>query len=92
MANSTTSLIRGETELNTLRPASEARSIAETALAIHEQEAVARVINNAVNTGNYSCKLNRPLSDTMKSTLIDQGYTVSQDRGADPRLGWTISW
>lgn len=95
MANtksSSVTLIRGETELNTLIEASEARKVASEAIAIHEQESIARLINNAVNTGNYSCRLNKPLSATMKATLEGMGYIITQEPGADSRLGWIISW
>lgn len=95
MANtksSSVTLIRGESELNTLVEASEARKIAAEAVSIHEQESIARLINNAVNTGNYSCRLNKPLSDTMKATLKGMGYILTQEQGADTRLGWIISW
>lgn len=92
MATKTVSLIRGDSEINTLKDASEARNIAGQAIAIHEEEAIARLINNAVNTGNYSCRVNRPLSDTIVATLTDKGYNLTQEDSADPRLGWIISW
>lgn len=73
--------------------ASEAKKKADEAPFILEQQSVAHAINNAANTGTYSVRWSRELSDDMVELLKSKGYTVvKNDRAANPDWCWTISW
>lgn len=73
--------------------ASEAKTMADEAPFILEQQSVAHAINNAANTGTYSLRWSRELSDAMVELLKSKGYTVyKNDRAANPDWSWTISW
>lgn len=73
--------------------ASEAKQRADEAPFILEQQSVAHAINNAANTGAYSVRWSRDLSDAMVELLKSKGYMVyKNDRAANPDWCWTISW
>ena len=73
--------------------ASEAKQRAEEAPYILEYQSVAHAINNAANTGTFSVRWSKELSDEIVELLKSKGYTVSKnDRAANPNYSWTISW
>lgn len=61
-------------DMTTLIPASTAKSQAGAALATHEEASVAFEINNAVNTGEYSVRINHELSSTLMTKLTGSSY------------------
>lgn len=82
-------------ELSTLKPATTVHTIAANAAEIHLKGAVARAINGAANTGEYSVVWNDKLTDTLKQELIDNGYEIEEAKDAyrSPINGrYIISW
>lgn len=69
------SLVNKE-DMTKLRPASEARSTAETAEDEIQLMAVAYAINNASNTGQYKVQFQEQLRDATKSALESNGYRI----------------
>lgn len=64
-------------ELTTLRPASEVKTVSETAEYEQEKLAVAHIINSAANTGETCAIVNHRLSDALITELKNNGYTLS---------------
>ena len=64
--------------LSTLQSASAVKIVASTAIVDHLQAAVARAINTAANTGEFSVAWNGYLSEAVKTELQTQGYKVVQ--------------
>ena len=82
-------------ELPILKSASDVKSIADNAPLEAEKMAVAKLINSAANTGQYSVLYNHELSDAMKDVLEVQGYTLfkrSKTFCADPDTQYIIKW
>lgn len=77
--------------LDQLIPASDAKNIADAALELQEQRQIAYAINNAVNTGGYSCYYNHEISDNVKDIVEGQGYTLEKDPDAVHTI-YKISW
>lgn len=63
-------------EMTALRPASEARSTAQTAEDEIQLMAVAFAINQASNTGEYRVEFQEQLRDAVKSELESNGYKI----------------
>ena len=61
-------------EMTTLIPASTAKTQAASALSAQEEASVAFEINNAVNTGEYSVRINHELSSTLITKLTGSSY------------------
>ena len=72
---STPNLIPAD-EMTTLVPATQAQSIAATAEDAIQLKAVAYLINNAANTGQYRAKYNDELRPYVVQQLKSNGYTI----------------
>lgn len=82
-----------ESELITLKPAADVRTVADSAEIEHENMAIAHAINTAANTGQYSVTWQNSISEQAQKTLKNNGYTLTLcDRNAYPQRPWTISW
>lgn len=93
MATTSVNLYTTPEELNTLHKASEVKSVSESAVAIHEKNSVARLINLAANTGESTAIWEHPLSDSLESELKSNGYTVTKlHKVAKEGSLWQISW
>lgn len=80
-------------ELNTLHAADEVKSVSEAAVAIHEKNSVARLINLAANTGEKQAIWEHPLSESLESELKSNGYTIKKLTESVPVcMLWQISW
>ena len=82
-------------ELPTLKSASDVKSVADSAELEAEKMAVAKLINSAANTGQYTVLYNHPISDELLQLLKGQGYTVKNPPkrlSADPETQNIISW
>lgn len=78
-------------ELTDLKPATDVKAVADEAVKILEEQAVAAAINSAANTGQHSITWSKSLSDAIQVVLKGQGYTVTRNtRAADPDFSWTI--
>lgn len=81
--------------ISILKPASEVKQVADNAIADAEEMAVAKLINTAANTGEYTVLYNNALLESTISTLESQGYTVTQRSEkltAEPKFQYIISW
>lgn len=88
----TMSLIPRE-ELTTLKPASDVRSVADSAYEIHEEMSVAHDINTAANSGEKSVAIVRKLSENLSAKLKAQGYTITDASENYPEpYCYVISW
>lgn len=65
-------------EINNLKPASEVKEVADEAVAIHEKQSMARLINLAANSGQHSAIWEHPLSKDLEKVLKGQGYKVTK--------------
>nr|DAE87876.1 MAG TPA: hypothetical protein [Caudoviricetes sp.] len=84
-------------ERNTLKSASEVKSVADNAAVDQQLAAVAYQINTQANTGAYSCMWSgTKLLDDVKTQLEGQGYKVesyTDDLHHDSALPqYVISW
>ena len=84
-------------EKNTLKPASEVKSVADTAAVDQQLSAVAYQINTQANTGAYSTMWSgTELLEDVKSELEGQGYIVKPIKASlnrDSALPqYVISW
>jgi len=80
-------------DMNKLISASEAASVASTAMADLEEMSVAACINSAANTGETLAQYSHPISAALKTKLEGQGYTLTQPVPiAAPGSAWIISW
>lgn len=78
-------------ELATLKKASEVKAVADEALYIQEEMAVAACINSAANTGAHEAVWQRPMSARLKTTLEGLGYKVVEaPHAADSGRLYTI--
>lgn len=81
-------------QMTTLRPASAAKSTADTAEDEVQLKAVAFAINHASNTGEYRTIFQTPLRDAVKEQLESNGYKVRQadmrayDQGKNVEISW----
>lgn len=78
--------------LVTLRSAEDVREVAENAAEIHEMQQIAYAINTAANTGELCVEYNHGISDSMMSTLEQQGYTIKPHPLANEQPSYIISW
>lgn len=82
-------------ELPVLKSASAVKTVADGAKLEAEKMAIAKLINSAANTAQYTVLYNHPISDEMLEILEGQGYTVthpSKRLSADPETQNIISW
>lgn len=80
-------------EMPILKPATDVKTVASTAVADMEEMAVAAMINNAANCGEYSVVCPRPISAALQTKLTSNGYTLTQPAPiARPGDCWIISW
>jgi hypothetical protein len=63
--------------MTTLIPASDAKTVAETAAKDLEEMQVAHLINEAANCGQTSVVYARPISAVLKTKLTGLGYTFT---------------
>ena len=80
-------------DMATLQSAAAVKSVASAAVAELEEMQVAHCINEAANTGEYSAVYTRPISNTLRTKLEGQGYTLSSPSPI-AKVGdeVTISW
>ena len=72
-------------QLIELKPASEVKSVADSALLVQEKQAVAFAINSAANSGQHEIVISKSLSDAIIEELEGLGYIVVSNPGAaDP--------
>lgn len=80
-------------DLTTLISAAQAASVASTALEELEEMQVAHCINEAANTGETQATYSRPISDTIRTKLVNEGYTLTSPHPiAKPGDVTIISW
>ena len=80
-------------DMNTLISASAAKTVSSSALQELEEMSVAACINSAANTGETTAQYAHPISNTLKTKLKGQGYTLIQPAPiANPGDVWIISW
>ena len=73
--------------------ASAAKTVSASAITELEEMSVATCINTAANTGEYVAQYGHPISDSLKTKLEGQGYTVTAPAPiARPGDVWIISW
>jgi len=65
-------------ELDTLKPASEVKGVADEAVKILEQKSMATLINSAANTGQHSAIWGHPISPELLKVLKGQGYKITK--------------
>lgn len=63
-------------ELTTLRPASELKEVANTAVEETEKASIAYALNSAANCGQHEKAVNGPISDKLMEELKQQGYEI----------------
>ena len=66
-------------ELQTLKAASAVKTVANTAEADQQEQAIAYLINTAANCGQYEVSYNGKLIESVKTKLENQGYTITFD-------------
>ncbi len=66
-------------ELQQLKAAATVKTVAETAEADQQEQALAYLINTAANCGQYDVTYNGKLIDSVKTKLEGQGYTITYD-------------
>lgn len=66
-------------ELQQLKAASAVKTVANTAEADQQEQAIAYLINTAANCGQYDVAYNGKLIDSVKTKLEGQGYTITYD-------------
>ena len=64
-------------DMTTLIPASQAKTVASTAVTDLEEMSVAHAINNAANCGETQVTYAKPISASLVTKLEGQGYTIS---------------
>lgn len=75
-----------------LRPASDAKSTAETAADDVQLMALAHAINSASNCGEYRTVFQENISAENKKELESKGYVLKAAGIADSERGTIISW
>lgn len=66
-------------ELQQLKAASAVKTVANTAEADQQEQAIAYLINTAANCGQYDVSYNGKIIDSVKTKLESQGYTITYD-------------
>ena len=66
-------------ELQQLKAASAVKTVASTAEADQQEQAIAYLINTAANCGQYDVTYNGKIIDSVKTKLTSQGYTIKYD-------------
>ena len=66
-------------ELQTLKAASAVKTVANTAEADQQEQAIAYLINTAANCGQYDVTYNGKILDSVETKLKNQGYTITYD-------------
>lgn len=80
-------------ELSTLKSASEVKTVAEAMPMEMEKSAVATLINQAANCGEFKVTYNNALSEELQTELETQGYKIKyNDDDAIYRRQCIISW
>lgn len=80
-------------ELTELKQASAVNTVASTAIEELEEMSVAHLINTAANCGEYSVVCPRPISATLRTKLLQDGYKLSEPAPiAKPGDETIISW
>jgi len=80
-------------DMTTLQAASAVKTVAASAVAELEEMSVAHCINEAANCGKYSATYVRPISNTLRTKLEGQGYTLTSPQPiAKPGDETIISW
>ena len=79
-------------DINILKSATDVRDVASSALATLEEEAVARIINLAANTGETSVIWENYLSADLKTKLLSNGYKLTNQSLVGSNTIWEISW
>lgn len=64
-------------DMTKLQTAAAVKTVASGAVAELEEMSVAHCINEAANTGATEATYGRPISDTLKATLLSKGYVLS---------------
>ena len=79
-------------EMTELKSAAEVAEVAKEADAIHEEQSIAALINQAANAGQHSVICSKPISDAMQAKLKSKGYKLIPNlHAADPKTSWTIA-
>lgn len=79
-------------EMTELKSASAVAEVAKEAVAIHEKESVASLINGAANCGQHNVTCNHALSEELQIELKAQGYRLTKNNhSANPNVSWTIA-
>lgn len=65
-------------DMTTLISASQAKTVASSAVAELEEMQVAHCINEAANTGETKAYYSKPISKTLLTKLANEGYTILQ--------------
>ena len=78
--------------MTTLRPASDSKATAATALQEIQMDAVAYAINNAANCGQLSIIYQEPLLKETEDELIAKGYTLRVDGVSATERSTLIIW
>lgn len=79
-------------DITTIQSVATCRAAAHDAAEYMQTCAVARLINEAANCGQYGVKFNQPLLDSVKSKLESKGYTIQQVGIAVKERVTYISW
>ena len=81
-----------EADKATLYPASYVKGIADGAKLASDKAAVARIINEAANTGEHSVEINYPLSEDVIEALKGEGYAVTPCGKVNPKDHYRIDF
>ena len=68
------------TDIETLKPATDNKTIADKAIALSEEGQVAAAINYASLVGQSACIYNHSLSTELQGKLVAQGYTIEEPK------------
>ena len=79
-------------ELTVLKPASEAKQVADSAEDTIQLKTVAHLINSAAVTGEYRAILQQKLLPSVKETLLNNGYTLQEVGKAVASTETLITW
>lgn len=66
-------------ELQQLKAASAVKTVANTAEADQQEQAIAYLINTAANCGQYDVAYNGKIIDSVKTKLTSKGYVITYD-------------
>lgn len=80
-------------DMTTLISATQAKTVADGAIAELEEMSIAHLINEAANCGQHSVVCARPISEDLKTKLEGQKYTLTSPAPiAKPGDETIISW